>query len=370
MDPAYVNDQSAASQCFVAFPPPWGSEAGSVKRTYIWMYGFLGGVIAISAVIYVMNAELPESEMRTGIGMGVALAFGLIFYLCYRAYASRYANQNFRVYVTNDAVTVDKRPGDVFSVNDAKLGAWTLLNGMPVGTALHLQCGPDSFVLGGRDHRIGAGARLDAPPASIVDAWISASDFDELLTMVGHGARLGAIGPASGETIRCLLFPNPQLAQQTGAFAGGERRRLMKAAWQPRLAMDMGADAIRVVDANTNELIASAAPAQVTATPETYSFQLGAGFGSLPVAQTADASPVLVVRMPGMRPLTITCLDKADIVPSSHGVNPMNPRFAWYGDVRQRRNEPADFMAGGADWLTLVEKFGLATYQERNGEQG
>ena len=43
MDPAYVHDESAASRCFVAFPRPWGSEAGSVKRTYIWMYGFLGG---------------------------------------------------------------------------------------------------------------------------------------------------------------------------------------------------------------------------------------------------------------------------------------------------------------------------------------
>jgi hypothetical protein len=363
MDPAYVNDQSAASRCFVALPPPWGSEAGSVKRTYMWIYGFMGGVIAISAAIYVISMQSPESETRIEIGIAVLVAFVLITAVWWRAYASRYANQRFRVSVTNDAVTVDKRPGDVFSVSEAKLGAWAGVNGMPLGTALHLQRGPESFVLAGRDHRIGAGARLDAPPVSIVDAWISAADFDELLTIVGRRGRLDAVGPAPGETIRCLLFPNPQLAQQTGAFAGGERRRLLKAALQPRLAIDMRADAIRVIDANTNALVASAAAAQVTATPETYLFQVGGG-GGFAFSHTADVSPVLVVRIPGMQPLTITCLDKSDRA-MSRGA--MTPRFSWAGDVGRRSNDPADFMVGGGDWLTLVEKFGLATYLEERG---
>ena len=70
-----------------------------------------------------------------------------------------------------------------------------------------------------------------------------------------------------------------------------------------------------------------------------------------------------------MQPLTITCLDKSDLA-MSRGVNPMTPRFSWAGNVGRRSNDPADFMVGGTDWLTLVEKFSLATYLERNGEQG
>src|SRR5258708_16055174 len=97
MDPAYVNDPSAASRCFVAFPPAWGSEAGSVKRTYIWMYGFLGGLIALYAVIYVVNAKLPQSEMHLAIGVGLAFAFCVVVGLCYLAYAKRYARRRFRV---------------------------------------------------------------------------------------------------------------------------------------------------------------------------------------------------------------------------------------------------------------------------------
>jgi hypothetical protein len=372
MDPAYPNDRPAASRCFVAFPPAWGSEAGSVKRTYIRMYGFLGGLFALYAVIYVVTTMSPESEMRAGIELGVAFAFCIVVLLCYSAYASRYNRRRFHVYVTNDALTVDERPGDVFSVNSAKLGVWALVNGMTVGTALHLECGGQPggqpFVLGGRDHRIGTGARLEAPPANTVDAWISASDFDELLTMTGPRSGLDVGGPAPGEPTRCLLFPNPQLAQQAGISAV---REIVKASGQPRLAIDMGADAIRVLDANTNALVTSAAPAQVTATPETYTYQLWGHTGDgLPLPETPDESPVLVAQFPGMGPLSITCLDKADLAPLSYGVTPMDPRFSWPGNVRQRVNEPADYMVGGADWLTLVEKFGLAPYLERHREQG
>jgi hypothetical protein len=346
MDPAYLQDESAASRCFVAFPPAWGSEAGSVKRTYIRMYGFLGGLVALYAVIYVVNTVSPESELRLGIGLGVAFAFCIVVFLYYRASANRYARRRFHVDVTSDALTVAERPGDVFSVNGAKLGVWAPVDGMTVGTALHLQCGSQGFVLGGRDHRISTGARLDAPPANTVDAWISASDFDELLTMTGRRSGLDVGGPASGEPTRCVLFPNPQLAQQAGTLSAGERTRLVKSSGQPRVAIDMGADAIRVLDAHTNALVTSAAPAQVTATPETYTYeQWSHTGGGLPIPETPDESPVLVVQFPGMQPLSITCLDKADLAPVSYGVKPMDPRFSWPGNVRQRVNEPADYVS-------------------------
>ena len=107
---------------------------------------------------------------------------------------------------------------------------------MTMGTALHLHCGPHRFVLGGRDHRIAAGTRIEAPDAGYglpvdVDAWLWAPDFDELLTMVGHRSGLDLRRPAPGEPTRCLLFPNPLLVQQMGSFAF---RKINNSCNQPR----------------------------------------------------------------------------------------------------------------------------------------
>ena len=63
------------------------------------------------------------------------------------------------MYVTGDDLIVDHKAGDVFSLSDARLGIWTL-NGSP----LHLQGDRKRLVLGGLDHRIAAGTRLDVPP--------------------------------------------------------------------------------------------------------------------------------------------------------------------------------------------------------------
>jgi hypothetical protein len=157
--------------------------------------------------------------------------------------------------------------------------------------------------------------------------------------------------PVNEEPTRCLLSPNPELAQQTG-LARSERTRLAQASRQPSLALDVGADAIRVIDLNTNALIASASPAQVTATPETYRYR-----------SLSWRSPVLVVDAPGWQPLTITCVDRVDNMR-------LTPRFSWRGEAPERWDKPAAYMVSGRDWLTLVEKCGLARYLERDGQQG
>src|SRR5262245_5512356 len=125
-----------------------------------------------------------------------------------------------------------------------------------MGTALHLRCGTRRFVLGGRDHRISAGTRLDEPPEGYVDAWMWAAEFDELLTMVGRRSGLDVRRPAPGDPIRCLLFPNRLLVHQMGMWAIRAKQRLLRSS-QPSLAIDVGADAISVIDPNTNALIAS-----------------------------------------------------------------------------------------------------------------
>ena len=74
--------------------------------------------------------------------------------------------------------------------------------------------------------------------------------------VLGRGLDVRAAAP--DEPIRCLLIPNAAKFFSTARFAIDQ---------QPRLAVDVGKDAIWVVDLPTNELLASAWVAQVTATP-------------------------------------------------------------------------------------------------------
>jgi hypothetical protein len=240
---------------------------------------------------------------------------------------------------------------------------------MTMGAALHLHCGERRFVLGGRDYRVAAGTRFEAPDVGYgqsvdVDAWVTGTDFGEILTMAGRqSSQIGvaASPPAPGTPIRCLLFPSPLLIQQMGSFAFRKRQRLLHSANQPRLAIDVGPDAIRVVDPNTNALIASARVAEVTAVPETYQYRYGWGWSwEQSMASSLSKTPVLVLGLPGMQPLSIGCRDT---------VGGLDKRFSWPGNERQRVNDPPDFSVSGADWLTLVEKFGLAPYLQRHDQQ-
>jgi hypothetical protein len=126
--------------------------------------------------------------------------------------------RKFGITVSSDGLTVDRRPGDVYSLVDAQLGPWVIQ-----GVALHLQCGRHLFWLGGRDRRVGPATRLDAQPVHSVDAWLSESDFDELLFSMG-GRWSRARGPAPGEPTRCLLFPNGGFDPKDGAVCIPQKR--------------------------------------------------------------------------------------------------------------------------------------------------
>jgi hypothetical protein len=284
----------------------------------------------------------------------VAAVAAIILVIGALGYLGWYATREIVISVASDGLTVNTRRGDVFSFGDATLGLWAYgSTTKTMGTALHLRSGPHHFVLGGRDHRIAAGARLDEPPAGYVDAWLWASDFDELLTMVSRRSRLDAHRPASGELTRCLLFPNLELEQQMSVWAYGAKHRLWRSASQTCLAIDVSADAIRVINPNSNAPIATAERAQVTATPETYicrRFGLGLPY------KNPSPSPVLVVHLPGRQPLTIGCHERR--------LPDFAPRFSWRGKVPDRVNAPAAYSVAAGDWLMLVEEFGLAPYLE------
>jgi hypothetical protein len=67
-------------------------------------------------------------------------------------------------------------------------------------------------------------------------------------------------------------------------------------------------------------------------------------------------APQIVVSGPSLGTLTIACVDG-----EVSGIRSVAPRFSWRGNVPVVR-DPADYAVWGADWMTLVETFGLAPY--------
>jgi len=100
---------------------------------------------------------------------------------------------------------------------------------------------------------------------------------------------------------------------------------------QPRPAIDVGPDGIRVIDPNSNALIASVSNAQVTATPVFF------------------------------RPV------QRHWVPSlAHAISDAATN---YWSTVPAEDARADYEVSGTDWLTLVEKFGLAPYLITRGKR-
>jgi hypothetical protein len=342
----------------------------TAKRSYLQVYGLAAAVALPVLVLGGLSTINPHAAQAAGRMvshvMPVLLVLGLAGWF---AYYHLHNNQKIVVSVTGDAVTINKRPGDVYAFSDARLGRWAYGDRV-MGTVLHLHSGARQFVLGGRDHRVGEGTRLDESPVMGVDAWLPADQFGELLAMVGPRSGLDVHPTVPGGPVRCLLFPNTMRAQQMAPFAMKKRREFLQSASHARLAIDIDIDIaaaaaeIRVMDYGSNTLIASARSEQITAKPATYQYRGGAMYGSslggvLERAESAylSVTPEMIVCLPGMEELTIACRDGA-------GNSSFRQRFSWRGQVQQRIDDPADFAVSAADWLVLVEKFGLTPYLE------
>jgi hypothetical protein len=229
--------------------------------------------------------------------------------------------------VTSDGLTVNLHKGDVFSLVDPPQGIWATK-----GVALHLRSGSRAFVLGGRDRRISPDTRLDAPVVQYVDAWLWDSQFAELLPGLGAGA-----------PTRCLLFGNPGLAADVSSFAIRKHLEIRRSMWHPQLAIDLGGDAIRVVDPEAEQVAATAPPAQVTAAPVVFATDSGSE------TPTWAATTIgLILRVPGLDPLRVGCRDTVGV----------EHRFWWRGRAPVDRGRPMYVVSGG-DWLALIDRFGL-----------
>jgi len=380
-----VNTAPAGSRQFVAEPPFWGSKVAS-KTTPAWQNKFGKSyalmvvlVLAFSVIVggvyvglqsYAAN-QAPEWVLELiGRGFPFFLVVLLFAGACGWYWWSR--RQKIVLSVTSDGLTVSTRPGDVYSFTGAKLGTWGVTGGATMGTALHLHSGERRFILGGRDRRMAAGTRLEAPDAGYglpidVDAMVSAAEFDEILSMLGRRTGLDVRPPGPDEPTRCLLFTNSLKVQEISSFSFRKQQQFMRSLGQARLAIDVAPEVIRVVDPSTNTLIASVSPAHVTATPLTFSPRQGtrwfiASLGNVISDVATDywsTSPGMSISIPGMAPLTIGCRDS---------VSGLDFRFSWTGEIPSV-NARADYEISGADWLTLAKRFGLASHLHTKGER-
>jgi len=357
LPPAGAQD-AAGSRRFVASAAA-PSTKQMMKYTYVVMFGAMASLGAIYMALFLVGAIVgAESVVMQVGGTVVFFAFLLGSMPAFGAFQRRVnRKKTVLVDVGSDGVTVNTKPGDVFPLADAQLGPWTLAGygGVAKGTALHLRSGGHRFVLGGQDHRAATGTPLQAPPVDSVDAWLWAPEFAELLTMLGHAGGLDASAPAPGQPTRCLLTPNLARMYSSSFFGMFKNTatalRLNANPPQPSLAIEVGDDAISVIDLESNAPIASAPLAQVTATPAAHT-------RSVPRMGTMS-TPVLVVGVPNSQSLTIGCPDYAGPPQATwSGSTRLSYRFSWRDEVRAE-HEP-EFVVSDPDWLTLVEKFGLA----------
>ena len=366
LPPASPHDAATSRRFVTSAAPP--STKQMMKYTYVLMFGAMTALGAINMTLLLIGSIVGSEKVWQIGGAVVFFAFLLGFMPGFRAFQRRVNREKtVLVDVGHDGLTASTKPGEVFSFDNSQLGPWTLAGygGATKGTALHLRSGRARFVLGGRDHRIAAGTPLEAPPVDSVDATVSASEFDELLTMVGGRNGLDVQPATPGRPTRCPLVPNPMRMYSSSFFGIFKNTatavRLNANPPQAGLAIDVGEDAIVVIDLTSNSRVASAPLARVTATPA-ESTRSVPRMGSLTTA-------VLVVQVADSQPLTIACPDWAGPPTTTWGGNTkMAYRFAWRGEVPSEE-EPA-FVVSDADWLTLVDKFGLAPRLEDRATEG
>lgn len=378
-----ANNNSGAARQFVAQPPFWGSKVASFTTpawqnnpakaylfTIVGVFAFTGALWALFFGMQSLTEDGSEWIQRASTH-GLQLSLLVLLFGGVYGWTRWSRDKKIVVSATSDALTVTTRPGDVYPFTEAQLGTWGVTGGHTMGTALHLHCGSKRFALGGRDRRVAAGTRLDAPDAGYglpidVDAWLSAEDFDALLAIVSNRSGLDVRRPSADEPTRCLLFTNSLKLQEISSFSIRKQWQFTRSLSTARLAIDIGVNSIRVIDPTTAAVIASVSPRQVSAQPVVFRPMQGRHwFPTLGNAMSDAAtdywstSPGMRITIPGMEPLTVGCRDTA---------MGLDFRFAWPGGVPTVAAR-ADYEVSGTDWLTLVETFGLASHLQHRGDR-
>jgi len=172
--------EAPAYRGFVATVPRVNMRTFAILFVYGGMAAMIGLPFALNAGFHVATGTVGEWEHWLVLG-----GYGLVFLLFARSFRMRsflYPKVSIRVIGDGLEVTRGGR-AEVFPLSSARLGPWAT-SGTLMGTALHLRSGRHRFVVGGQNHRVPAGVRLDAKSLWNVDAWMPAQDFDALLRMV------------------------------------------------------------------------------------------------------------------------------------------------------------------------------------------
>ncbi|MBE1548558.1 hypothetical protein GGC64_002582 [Mycobacterium sp. OAS707] len=334
--PSASPDVAPTSARFLAFAAPAGSGR---------MVAFVFGMWAVSMLLPVaVHAVVPHTYANASlaISIGIWAVGGCVLYFGFPDLVGRAPRRNIVISVTGDQLTITPNRGKVLSFGDAQLGPWDFWSGMRAGTALHLWRDAQSFVLGGRDHRMAARTGREAPPTNSVQAWMWPEDFEALLAMIGPRYWPDARTPEPEVPTRCLLIPRS---------AYGFSASLPS----PRIAVDVGRDAISVIHLNNSASVGSARLGQVRAQAAHWIFREGEKGSRFPRV-------ALVLRIPDMEMLSIGC-------PVARGLGwgrvprESSDRFAWRVGTLDWQEPPA-YWVSAADWLTLVETFGLTSKLE------
>lgn len=158
----------------------------------------------------------------------------------------------------------------------------------------------------------------------------------------------------------CLLFASPE------DFGGWQQRMLDEHLWRafaqkPQLAIDVGRDAISLIDPASHAVIASAGLGQVTVKAQTYSplDHTGEGVSKL------FTQPVLCLQVPGIGDLRIAILPMRFSPWTGQQF-----RCAWRKAARARDvHEPAlspTHVVRDSEWINLVKQFGLGAFVSMN----
>jgi hypothetical protein len=172
--------EASAYRSFVATAPRVNMRTFAVLFVYGGMAAMIGLPFALNAGFHVAPGTVGEWEHWLVFG-----GYGLVFLLFARSFRMRsFLFPKVSIRVIGDGLEVTRGGrAQVFPLSGAKLGPWAA-SGTLMGTALHLRSGRHRFVVGGQNHRVPAGVRLDAKSVWNVDAWMPAQDFDALLRIV------------------------------------------------------------------------------------------------------------------------------------------------------------------------------------------
>ena len=345
-------------------------------------FGLVVGLVMLAWLV-LMAAALAALGLlidpKTGKdATGAVILVSVVAYGGFLAYA--FKPQPLLVDLWPDRVVLDEGRRGVFPLSSARLGVWQLpMYGVAAGTALHLSDGAQPFCLGGRDHRPHPALRLDAPPVEKVDAYVTPAELDAILASLpslgGHPSPAGFAPPPVPAVVRCMLTPNRGsmkgglstalpwflamgVASVLGVVAGaldapsspgviaalmvviglvlvaglvGTVVRSMRRP-TPALVVQLEAEGLRLLDAKTGASVTAARYVHVQGLPAQHTYS----------GRSSYTMPMLVLLVPGTKPLTLGIPDF---------------RYSWLGDVR--KEGAAEYVVGGADWLTLVERFGV-----------